>query len=98
MAPCPPNAAIEGFGLRRAVTVRGRGDRRTRDGPLENSHNRALAAEMAAGHRAAWRSRPARYAGRDERIEICSRDEPRRPARRPHHGTAEFACLATQST
>ncbi len=59
-----------GFGARGAVTLRRSGDMRTPDGPLGNTNNRATALEGAAGYRAPWGTLSARYAGRDERIEI----------------------------
>jgi iron complex outermembrane receptor protein len=43
---------------------------RTPLGRLDNTTNRALATEGAAGWRGAWGAVTARYAGRDERIEI----------------------------
>jgi len=63
-------AAYRGLGVRGAVTMRGSGDMRTPTGPLENTNNRALAIESAAGYRGSWGAVSARYAGRDERIEI----------------------------
>src|SRR5688500_760300 len=62
--------ATGGFGLRGALTLRGGGDMRTPGGPLDNTNNRARAGEAAAGYRAAWGTVTARWAGRDERIEI----------------------------
>ncbi|HYW30370.1 MAG TPA: TonB-dependent receptor [Gemmatimonas sp.] len=59
-----------GFGARGAVTMRRSGDMRTPDGTLGNTNNRATALEGAAGYRAPWGTLSARYAGRDERIEI----------------------------
>jgi iron complex outermembrane receptor protein len=62
--------AAGGLGARGAVTMRGSGDMRTPAGPLANTNNRALATEGALGYRTTWGSVSARYAGRDERIEI----------------------------
>jgi outer membrane receptor protein involved in Fe transport len=62
--------ARRGFGARGAVVLRGSDDMRTPAGPLANTDNRALATEGAAGYRGVWGTVTARYAGRDERIEI----------------------------
>jgi outer membrane receptor protein involved in Fe transport len=62
--------AAGGFGARAALTARRSGDMRTPTGPLGNTTNRATAAELAAGTRGAWGTVSARYAGRDERVEI----------------------------
>jgi len=62
--------AAGGFGARAALTARRSGDMRTPAGPLGNTTNRATAAELAAGTRGAWGTVSARYAGRDERVEI----------------------------
>jgi len=63
-------AAREGLGIRGAVTMRASADMRTPDGALRNTDNRATATELAGGVRAGAASLQARYAGRDERIEI----------------------------
>lgn len=62
--------ASGGFGGRLALVGRGSGDMRTPVGPLGNTNNRAVASEAAVGHRGAWGSVQARYAGRGERLEI----------------------------
>jgi iron complex outermembrane receptor protein len=59
-----------GFGARLALVGRGSGDMRTPAGALDNTNNRAFAAEAAAGQRGTWGTVSARYAGRDERLEI----------------------------
>jgi len=62
--------AAGGFGARAAVTGRTSGDMRTPDGTLGNTKNGALATEGAVAYRGARGTISARYAGRDERIEI----------------------------
>ena len=62
--------ASGGFGARAALTARASGDMRTPVGLLSNTQNRAAASEGAMGYRGAWGAVTARYAGRDERIEI----------------------------
>jgi iron complex outermembrane receptor protein len=59
-----------GFGARATATMRGSGDMRTPVASLANTNNRAVATSGALGYRASWGSVSARYAGRDERIEI----------------------------
>jgi iron complex outermembrane receptor protein len=97
--------AAGGFGARAALTARRSGDMRTPAGPLGNTTNRATAAELAAGTRGAWGTVSARYAGRDERVEIsttppraratpASSASPRtaRPPRRPSPPAARAWC------
>ena len=58
------------LGARLALTGRGSGDMRTPAGALDNTRNRALATEAAAAYRGRAGTLAARYAARDERIEI----------------------------
>lgn len=62
--------ARQGLGARGSVTVRGSGDMRTPTGVLANTDNRAVALEGAVGVRGRRGAISARYAGRDEQIEI----------------------------
>jgi iron complex outermembrane receptor protein len=64
------DAARGGLGARVALTARASGDMRTPGGRLMNTHNRAVAPDVAVGARGAWGSVAARYTRRDERIEI----------------------------
>lgn len=63
-------AARGGFGARFGLTSRSSGDMRTPAGRLDNTNNRALAPELAAGYRGGRGSTSARYTSRSERIEI----------------------------
>ena len=90
-----PDATLVGegatgpFGARVAVTGRGSSDMRTPAGALDNTRNRALATEAAAAYRGRAGTLAARYAARDERIEIF--DD---PATSP--GYTGFQRIATQ--
>jgi outer membrane receptor protein involved in Fe transport len=62
--------ASGGLGARLALTSRASGNMRTPTGALANTKNRAIAPEAAVAYRGHRGSVSARYAARDERIEI----------------------------